>query len=190
MNHDNTVTLINYRILKKVSRNQCEMRTFLVILQSHTSISKFTTLYTNHCANHCTTTASPDTNQNRTIRSYSIRPIDTWEIEYINQLSAPNCCLEIFTFAPSTRYLSVLFTMATRDCKCVRKARKANRSFSFLASFLLWLLERSVEPEERSLAMIHHCRRLFFQRWDSHLRRPEWSTTKKAKTIIDINHHN
>lgn len=157
------------------------------MLQLHTSISKFTTLYTNHCSNHCTTTASPGTNQSRTIRSYSIRPIDTWEIERINQLSAPNCCLEIFTFVPSTRYLSALFTMAAREhCKCARKARKANRSFSFLASFLLWFFERSVQPEERSLATTRHCHRQFFQRWDSRLRRPEWSTTTKAKTIVDM----
>lgn len=150
--------------------------------------SKFTILYTNHRANHRMTTASPtDTNHCRTIRSYSIRPIDTWEIERINQLSAPNCCFEIFTFAPLTRYLFVLFTTATRECKCVCRARKADRCFFFLIFFLLWIPERSVELEKQwSLVMIHHCRQLFFPRRDSRLLRPACSTTTKARTIIDI----
>lgn len=41
---------------------------------------KFTILCTNHFANHRVTT-SPDTNRSRAICNYSIRLIDTWEIE-------------------------------------------------------------------------------------------------------------
>jgi len=147
------------------------MRTFLatVTLQD----SKFTILYTNHCANHRMTTASStDTNHCHTIRSYSIR-LDTWEIEYIYQLSAPNCCSEIFTFASLTRYLFVLFTTATRERKCVCRARKADRSFFFLIIFfLLWIPEHSVELEKQWSLVIYHCRRFFFPRRDS--QRPEW----------------
>lgn len=147
--------------------------------------SKFTTLCSNHHANHCTTTANhPDTNH-RTIHSYLIRRIDTWEIERISQCRRQTA-VSRFLHSPLTRYLSVLFTTATRECNCLRKPREANHSFFFLVSFPLRLPGRLAEPEERhSLAETRHYPRLLSRRRETRLPRPERSTIAKAKTIVD-----